>query len=116
MRALGVTCTALTRLSTMVRSYHGESCPSRPIREHKLRWAGLVVRWGTTCESPVLYCIARLHGTFFFLAPQLEHVGFAFAQDVQSRIPGGAAPTCHRSWPTLLLEAVVWSEHGNFGN
>ena len=44
----------------MVRSYHGENAPSHQHWEAKHRWARLVARWGTTCETRVTICILHL--------------------------------------------------------
>ena len=42
----------------MQRSYHGENAPSHQHWEAKHRWARLVARWGTTCETRVTLCFA----------------------------------------------------------
>ena len=54
----------------IVRSYHGETTGSHPNSEVKHHWACLVLRWGTTRESQVLYVFLLISNRITFHSPK----------------------------------------------
>jgi hypothetical protein len=59
------------------RPYHVDRTTSRPLCEVKRRRAGLVLRWGTTWEAPVLFLFlfSPIYPPSFFSPPQRYHGG-----------------------------------------